>query len=83
MDPRFLAICATLVLMFGGPQLYAQTLVPPAARVGDEHARTSVDRNHPADDVKLTLLTESLQPLKKRFNDHKDKVRFIALLSPT
>ena len=53
-----------------------------AAR-GDEQARTPVDLDHPADDVELTLLSDSLDALKKRFNDNKDKIRFIALLSPT
>ena len=32
---------------------------------------------------KLTSLSESLGPLAERFNDDKDQVRVLALLSPT
>ena len=32
---------------------------------------------------KLTSLSESLGPLVERFNDDKDQVRVLALLSPT
>lgn len=35
------------------------------------------------DGPKLTSLAESLAPLRKHFNAHKDKYRFVALLSPT
>ncbi len=30
----------------------------------------------------LHTLDNSLQPLKNHFNSHKDKIRFLALLSP-
>ncbi len=33
--------------------------------------------------VVLVSLAGSLQPLKDRFNSHKHKLRFLALLSPT
>ena len=33
--------------------------------------------------LKLLSLTDSLQPLKKHFNKNIDRLRFLALLSPT
>ena len=33
--------------------------------------------------TQLAVLTDSLQPLKDRFNQHKHQWRFITLLSPT
>ena len=35
------------------------------------------------DGRRLTSLAASLEPLRKHFNAHKDKHRFVALLSPT
>jgi hypothetical protein len=32
---------------------------------------------------KLTVMTDSLDAVKQRFNENKDKWRFITLLSPT
>lgn len=37
----------------------------------------------PANSAPPVSLAESLEPLRKHFNDHKDKHRFVALLSPT
>ena len=31
----------------------------------------------------VTILSDSLEPLRRHFNAHKDKHRFIAILSPT
>lgn len=36
-----------------------------------------------SDDPRLTSLADSLEPLREHFNAHKDKYRFVALLSPT
>lgn len=33
--------------------------------------------------VSVVSLADSLKPLKDRFNAHKDKNRFVAILSPT
>ncbi len=33
--------------------------------------------------VEVTSLGDSIEPLKTRFNDEKDKPRFVAILSPT
>jgi hypothetical protein len=39
---------------------------------------------HPMSDLpKLTGLSDSLQPVKERFNQNKHQWRFITLLSPT
>ena len=35
------------------------------------------------DGRRLTSLAASLEPFRKHFNTHKDKHRFLALLSPT
>lgn len=35
------------------------------------------------DEPLLTSLEKSLQPLRDRFNEHKGKLRFVTLLSPT
>ena len=37
----------------------------------------------PAKEADVTVLTESLNPLRDHFNAHRDKHRFIAILSPT
>lgn len=36
-----------------------------------------------ASSLEVVSLAGSLQPLKDHFNDNKDKLRFLALLSPT
>lgn len=52
--------------------------ITPAVQTDD----TSDDANSGAlGDV--TVLSESIEPLRKHFNAHKDKNRFIAILSPT
>lgn len=33
--------------------------------------------------VSVASLADSLKPLKDRFNAHRDKTRFVAILSPT
>jgi len=36
-----------------------------------------------SNDPRLTSLAASLEPLREHYNAHKDKHRFVALLSPT
>ena len=31
----------------------------------------------------ITSLADSIEPLQQRFNDHKHRLRFLALVSPT
>ncbi len=33
--------------------------------------------------VSVTSLAASLEPLREYFNEHKDELRFVALVSPT
>lgn len=37
----------------------------------------------PTDASELAVLSESIEPLREHFNAHKDKHRFMAILSPT
>ncbi len=69
MKSRFLAVGIALILMLGG-------VASPVHAVADDAVNAD-------DDVKLTPLHDSLAAIKERFNDHREKIRFIALLSPT
>ncbi len=41
------------------------------------------EKDKPDEQVTVVSLAKSLDPLRTRFNEHRDKLRFIAILSPT
>ena len=47
------------------------------SKVGSSE-RTGIDQ-----EIQLTSLAESLEALRKRFNENKDKPRLVAIMSPT
>ncbi len=64
-------------------ELQGNVLAIPADAVLTEGA---IDLASPSERIsppELISLADSLEPLRARFNDAKDKVRFVALLSPT
>ena len=44
---------------------------------------TMMSKRNRSGAVSVTSLASSVEPLREYFNEHKDKLRFLALVSPT